>query len=157
MKSCCFTGHRTIAQGVALPLTQALDARLEALVADGFTEFRTGGARGFDTLAALRVLMLKKSHPHVTLHLILPCRDQAASWREGERAIWEDILAKADRVDFLRDAYTSDCMHERNRALVDGSEACVAFLTSNRGGTLYTCSYALKNGLVLYNLADELP
>ena len=45
-------------------------------------------------------------------------------------------------------------MHLRNRALVDGSDTCVAYLTANRGGTLYTCAYALKQGLTLINLAD---
>ena len=53
-------------------------------------------------------------------------------------------------------AYTPTCMHTRNRALVDGSDRCVAFLQRNCGGTLYTCSYALKQRVELVNLADEL-
>ena len=48
-------------------------------------------------------------------------------------------------------------MARRNRALVDGSDYCVAYLTKNSGGTLYTCSYALKKGVELINLADGLP
>ena len=156
IKICCFTGHRTVAPRVAVALSTALDAHLLRLAEEGYTEFRAGGARGFDTLAALRVLQLKKHHPAASLHLILPCRDQAASWRAGERAVWEELLARADQVSFLRDTYTADCMHARNRALVDGSSTCIAYLTANRGGTLYTCTYALKRGLELINLAEEL-
>ncbi|MBQ3064304.1 MAG: DUF1273 family protein [Clostridia bacterium] len=156
MKICCFTGHRAIAASKRLALVAQLDRTLSLLLAEGFTIFRCGGARGFDTLAALRVLHLKKSHPEITLSLILPCPDQANAWQEGERLIWQDILNKADEVRFITERYTPDCMHLRNRALVDGADTCVAYLTHNRGGTLYTCSYALKQGVRLINLADGL-
>ena len=157
MKICCFTGHRTIPGGIAVSLTRILDGKLEALAAEGYTVFRTGGARGFDTLAALRVLALRDRRPDCRLHLILPCRDQNKSWREGERELFAYILSKADQVDYVSLAYTPTCMHARNRALVEGSDCCVAFLQKNCGGTLYTCSYALKQKVPLVNLADELP
>lgn len=156
MKICCFTGHRTIDPEVAPRLTKLLDERLEALAAEGFTEFRAGGARGFDTLAALRVLALQERHPQCKLHLLLPCRDQTKFWRVGDQALFDDILSKAASYRYLADQYTPTCMYARNRALVDGSDLCVAYLIENRGGTLYTCSYALKNKVELINLADEL-
>ena len=156
MKICCFTGHRAVSSENATALAHALDSRLEQLVADGFTEFRTGGARGFDTIAALRVLALKERHPQCRLHLILPCRDQTKFWRTGEKALFEDILSKADAVNYITDTYTPTCMYERNRALVDGSDLYIAYLTENRGGTLYTCTYALKHRVTLLNLAEEI-
>lgn len=152
---CCFTGHRTIEAENRLPLVKRLDALLEQLAAQGFTEFRTGGARGFDTLAALRVLALRERHPHCRLHLMLPCRDQTKYWESGEKALFDSILAAADSVTFVAERYTPACMHARNRALVDGSDLCIAYLRENRGGTLYTCSYALKCGVRLINLADD--
>ena len=155
MSICCFTGHRTISAAARLPLVARLDQTLALLVERGYRTFRCGGARGFDTLAALRVLHLKKTHPEVRLSLILPCRDQADSWREGERMIWQDILDRADEVRFVSERYTAECMHLRNRALVDGADTCVAYLTHNRGGTLYTCTYALKQGLALINLGED--
>lgn len=156
MKICCFTGHRIVSSEHAIALSRVLDNRLEQLVADGFTEFRTGGARGFDTIAALRVLALKERHPQCRLHLVLPCRDQTKFWHTGEKALFEDILSKADTVNYLTDTYTPTCMYERNRALVDGSNLCIAYLTENRGGTLYTCTYALKHRVELLNLAEEI-
>ena len=154
---CCFTGHRVIAAAHREALCEILDRRLAALASIGFTEFRTGGARGFDTLAAQRVLKLREAHPQCKLHLLLPCRDQDASWSAAERADFAHILGSADKVTYVQQAYTRECMHTRNRALVDGSDLCLAYLTSNRGGTLYTCSYALKKGVRLINLSDELP
>lgn len=156
MRICCFTGHRTVLPETATALAGVLDRHLERLVTEGFTEFRTGGARGFDTIAALRVLALKDRHPECRLHLILPCRDQTKFWRTGERMLFEDILSKADAVDHITDTYTPTCMYERNRALVNGSELCIAYLTQNSGGTLYTCTYALKHRVALLNLAEEL-
>ena len=156
MKTCCFTGHRTIAPATRTHLTALLNRTLDELIADGFCEFRTGGARGFDTLAALCVLALRKKHPHVRLCLYLPCRDQTKDWPIGEHMIFESILKQADEVHYLSPTYQPGCMHARNRALVNGSDLCIAYLTANRGGTLYTCSYALKQGVQLLNLYDKL-
>ena len=107
-------------------------------------------------LAALRVLRARERHPEIRLHLILPCRDQAKSWREGEQLLWQDAIDRADSVEYLFDTYQSGCMYARNRALVNGADLCVAYLTAPRGGTLYTCSHAEKKGVAVLNLADEL-
>jgi uncharacterized phage-like protein YoqJ len=156
MTVCCFTGHRVIPFGKRAALSAILDRRIAALFDVGFTEFRAGGALGFDTLAAERVLFFKQTHPECHLHLLLPCRDHDKSWSAHDRAVLQEIVQKADSVRILSEYYRPDCMHARNRALVEGSDLCLAYLTKNRGGTLYTCSYALKNGVRLINLADEI-
>ena len=153
MKTCCFTGHRTLPTLTRQALIRALDETIEDLIAKGFTEFRAGGALGFDMLASLRVLFAREKHPEIRLRLILPCRDQAKGWREGEQLLWQDIIDRADSVQFLFDTYRSGCMHARNRALVDGSDLCIAYITRRAGGTFYTCSYAEKRGVPVLNLA----
>lgn len=151
---CCFTGHRHIEKERAMALSAALDRCIADLYAEGYTEFCTGGARGFDTLAALRVLSFRRQHRECRLLLFLPCRDQAKGWPRGERILWEQILKEADEHRFAVESYTPACMHLRNRAMVEASDCCVAYLRENRGGTLYTCSYALKKGLRVINLAE---
>jgi hypothetical protein len=47
-------------------------------------------------------------------------------------------------------------MQERNRALVDGSDVCIAYLARSTGGTKQTFLYALRQGLEVINLAEEL-
>lgn len=155
MSCCCFTGHRVIAREETPSLLTRLDRTLAALYERGVREFRTGGALGFDLIVALRVLHFREAHPDCKLRLILPCRDQAAKWKEQDRLTYEWILEKADEVTVLFESYTPTCMHARNRALVDGSDVCVAFLKRNHGGTLYTYTYAMKKGLELINLAFE--
>jgi uncharacterized phage-like protein YoqJ len=156
IRTCAFTGHREIPAAHIEQLKMHLDAAITAFFGMGCTRFYAGGARGFDTLAAERVLAFRSRHPEAELHLILPCRDQTKLWRTDERAVFEDILSRASQVRYIADTYTPTCMYERNRALVNGSDLCIAYLTRNTGGTLYTCAYALKNGVALLNLSDEL-
>ena len=150
----CFTGHRSIEPEKACSIFNALSQMLHALIRHGATHFYAGGALGFDTIAALTVLRLKKTYPHIKLCLILPCKNQTKMWGDSDRAIYESILANADSVAYVSDTYTSQCMHERNRRLVDSTDFCIAFCEHNGGGTAYTMAYALKSEKELVNLSD---
>ncbi len=151
----CFTGHRTIDRKHAFFLPTRLNSTLEELILRGADRFCAGGATGFDTLAALAVLELKKKHPHIRLDLILPCPDQTVFWRDKEMLVLYDrILKEASSVTYVSDRYTSACMHARNRRLVSESQVCVAYMTRSGSGTSYTFAYALQQGLKVINLAD---
>ena len=153
----CFTGHREIPEGDYLRLANALEKILEELIAEGATVFRTGGARGFDTLAALKVLLLRRSHPHIRLELILPCPTQTRGWSQNDIALYEQILAQADSHRYVSVSYYNGVLQMRNRALVEGADICVAYLRhSHGGGTAYTAALALRRGLRLINPNDCL-
>jgi uncharacterized phage-like protein YoqJ len=154
---CCFTGHRRIDGEAMQELSRLLDGVLDRLIADGVTVFRTGGAMGFDTLAALKVLERREHDPSLSLELCLPCRDQTHGWDARSREYYEYILTHADRVSYVQEAYTKGCMLARNRMLVDGSQFCIGYCTSERGGSAYTLDYAKKKGLRVINLARMLP
>ena len=156
IETVCFTGHRDIPRDHAFSLPRVLERELITLVERGATVFRAGGAVGFDTVAALKVLELREIYPQIELELILPCRNQTERWPEAEIRTYEYILDKADRHEFLFERYVSGCMLERNRRLVKGSDVCVAYCYQNRGGTLYTMTHALKEGLEVINLFDAL-
>ena len=153
---CCFTGHRRITEEHILKLPELLSQTLDMLIDKGVDTFRAGGALGFDTLCALKVLEKKKSHPHIRLELMLPCRDQTNGWSEREKYVYSYLLERADLIKYAEQSYVSGCMYKRNRMLVDGSDYCVAFLAKNDGGTAYTCKYALSKGVELINLFYEL-
>ena len=152
----CFTGHRNIAHAVAMQLPSLLDRVLVGLCEQGATVFRTGGAIGFDTVAALKVLELKERYPHIRLELILPCRNQTEYWEETAVRTYRYILEHADSHRYLFDSYVDGCMQERDRRLVDGSDICVAYCNRSRGGTAYTFAYALRAGVEVINLHDLL-
>ena len=150
----CFTGHRGIPKTEALYIPGKLKKQLEELIESGAFRFRAGGAVGFDTVAALSVLELREKYPHIMLDLILPCRDQTKSWNEIDKRVYDYIISQATSIEYVTERYTSWCMHERNRRLVNGSQVCIAYLTHSSGGTAYTYSYALEKGLTVINIAE---
>ncbi len=156
IKTVCFTGHRDIPRDHAFALPRVLERELLDLIERGATVFRTGGAMGFDTVAALKVLELREIYPQIELELILPCRNQTERWSDADVRTYNHVLSRADRHKYLMETYVSGCMQERNRQLVQGSDVCVAYCYRNRGGTLYTMSYALKQGVEVINLAELL-
>ena len=154
-KICCFTGHRHISRENTAMLTQKLRRLIPALAEDGVTTFRAGGATGFDTLAALCVLE-QRDALGLRLELILPCHNQTRGWSERDKNYYNHILESCDSYRYISDVYTDGCMLERNRHLVNGSDVCIAYLTQNRGGTLFTVNYAQKNGVRVINLAENI-
>lgn len=73
-QTCCFTGHRQIPPQQNLKIYKCLKAEITNLIENGVVNFVTGGALGFDTLAAQTVLELRQRYAHIKLQLILPKR-----------------------------------------------------------------------------------
>lgn len=155
MNTCCFTGHREIPENERAALAARLRDTLTALIDRGVTCFSAGGALGFDTLAAQAVLELKQTYPHIRLVLVLPCQDQADRWSAADRAVYNDIVSKADKTVWTAQRYHRGCMHVRNRRLVDEADVCVCYLCHSIGGTAYTVGYARQKGIPVINLADN--
>lgn len=148
----CFTGHREIPVLRLLAVKRKLRKTVEELINQGYCFFGTGGALGFDTLAAQTVLDLRKTHFQVKLILVLPYKSQAARWTDGDKEVYESIKEQADKVVYTSEEYTKGCMFKRNRYLVDHSSVCVCYLDKGTGGTAYTVKYAISNGLKTLNI-----
>lgn len=67
---------------------------------------------------------------------------------------YERIKGKADKVVYISQEYTKDCMFKRNRHLVDNSGVCVCYLTKNNGGTACTVRYAMEQRLKIINISN---
>ena len=152
--TCCFTGHRSIPDEYVSKVKRLLCKAVEQLFKNGITTFVSGGAVGFDILAAKAVLYMKKSHPEISLVMILPCRDQHAKWGAREKAEYEEVLKVADEIYCLNDKYCTGCMHQRNRVMVEVSAHCITYCTKSMGGTAYTLDLARDTGLEILNIAD---
>ena len=70
----------------------------------------------------------------------------------SEKGLYRYVLANADEVKFINERYTSGVMKARNRALVDGSDICVAYLSKSSGGTYQTVGMARRAGLSIINV-----
>lgn len=152
-RTVCFTGHREIrAKDTALYNT--LYKTLEDLILQGFLYFGTGGARGFDTLAAEVVIALKEKYPQIHLILVLPFKNQylhEKGWSNEEIEQYHDFKEKASKVVHTQETYSSGCYYKRNRHLVDFSSVCVCYQYKNSGGTAYTTKFAKEKGLKIIN------
>ena len=155
-RTACFTGHRNIPVNDRVKLDKLLDNVIEALFNKGVVFFGCGGAYGFDMMAEYAVLRAKERHKEIKLILVLPCKEQDKYWNDESKAMYKDILSKADKIVYTSEVYTSDCMHNRNRHLVDYSGYCIAYCTKQSGGTVYTMNYAKDSGVKVINLANYL-
>lgn len=151
----CFTGHRRIPLEELTALTARLDAVLEKLYQQGFRDFFSGAALGFDVLAAERVILLKARHPDVNLRLAIPCSSQSVRWSGVDCSRYEHMLYHADTTHVLSREYYEGCMHVRNRFMVDRSAFCLCYLMHSKGGTKNTVAYAVNQSCPVLNLAME--
>lgn len=156
LRVACFTGHRDIPDAEITQVPGLLEWAIRKLYERGVREFRSGGAWGFDSMAAIQVLHIKQIYPDIRLNLILPCRNQTSKWTPQMRAVYERIKSAADDVRVLYDQYTPWCMHERDRELVNGADVCIAYCAHSSGGTAYTLSYAMEQGLKIINLYERI-
>ncbi len=154
--TCCFTGHRFVPTEKISELKKALQTAITELAEMGISTFVSGGALGFDTLAAQSVLELKNYYPSLRLVMILPCRDQHIKWKADDRCLYEEILKVADDIIFLNDRYVTGCMHQRNRVMVSQSGYCIAYFDGKPGGTAHTVGIAGEQGLVVNNIYNKI-
>ena len=154
--TCCFSGHRILPSAHVEPLFSHLVLCLKELIAKGFYSFATGGACGFDTMAAETILTLKAEFPQIRLIVVAPFADQAANRPYSDILQYERIREACDEYICLSSAYAPGCMRRRNQYLVDMSSLCVCYLTSNRSGTSQTVAYANRQGVEVINLAPSL-
>ena len=155
-KACCFTGHRDIPFDKRARVCERLGIRIRALIKRGYTDYICGGALGFDTLAAATIVNIKREHPEIRLFIAVPHPDQSKFWSFSDRALYSEILKKADRVFILSDKYTPYCMAKRNKFMVDSSSVCISYLEKASGGTFQTVRYAESKNLNMLNIAKEI-
>ncbi len=153
LKVACFSGHRNLPQDCT-ELQANLEKAIVELIERGVVFFGSGGAVGFDLLAATAVLKLKEDYPHIRLVMVLPCppEQQSLKWTDNQKKRYYELLGRADKVRILLLQYTEKCMLARNRHMVDNSAYLICYLRKQRGGTFYTVNYAEKRGLEILRL-----
>ena len=154
--TCSFTGHREIFFSHWSTLPEKLSDTIDALIASGVGKFCSGGAMGFDLIAAEAVIKKRDSGADIKLCMVLPCRDQAARWGYAQREQYETVLSLADEVIYLSEKYDRFCMQQRNIRLVDECDILLSYHVKESGGTAHTVNYAMQKNKKIVNLADFL-
>lgn len=154
--SCSFTGHRIIKKEHENRIVPLIERSIEYAYSEGCRVFFSGGAVGFDTLAARSVLKFRLFHPDVKLVLILPCINQDEKWNREQKDSYEYLLGAADEVEYVSDAYTDGCMRERNFKLAHRADIMIAYVGHTRSGSAQTARMADSMGKTVYNLYKAL-
>ena len=159
--TCCFTGHRTVAKMHREQTVEKVLVQIRILRERGFTRFITGGALGFDTIAALCVLKAAETDRDIRLILAVPCLNQTEKWSSMPNAlnhlrIYKTIMGLADEVIYVSErTYFDGCMKIRNQYMVDHASVCIAYWNGSRGGTSQTVRMAENAGLEIINVYEE--
>ena len=154
-RACCLTGHRALPSDPdeRMELTHNLRKTVARLAQEGIQVFYTGGALGFDTLAAVTVLELKAQFPQIQLYLAVPYPGQSQHWSKLDTRLYEQIKEHADRVYIVSPEYAGSCMKKRNYFMVDNSSVCAYYMVNpTRSGTAQTVNYARRSGCRLIDL-----
>lgn len=156
--TCFFTGHRIIGGNISAYVKNRIEYEAQTLINDkGVTDFITGGALGFDTIAAQTIIRLKEKYDYIKLHLYLPCYNQMQNWKESDQYTGRIIMSYADsKIYTTQTNYFNGCMQIRNRKMANDSTYCIAYMKNSRSGTSYTISYAKSIGCKIINIGDEL-
>ena len=152
MNNCSFTGHRSIPYYHEQKLSALLDRAIAYAYEEGCRNFYTGGAIGFDTMAARKLINFRISHRDVRIIVAVPCKDQDAKWSYSQKDNYAFILSNADEIVFVSDEYTKDCMRKRNEYLADVCDILIAYSGRSSSGSAQTVRMAESRGKTVYNL-----
>lgn len=151
--SVSFSGHRKLQDNPNQVFSRLL-SEIRSCYASGYRLFYTGGAIGFDTLAAEAVLSEKRNCPDIVLVVAVPFNGQDALFSQSAKQRYKRILEEADAAIILSESYSSKCYLRRNDFMLLHSSVLIAYWDGiSCGGTSYTVRKALAGKrMVVRNL-----
>ena len=152
-RTCCFTGHRKLSAKKIEPIIYNLNREVERLIQTGVTTFLSGGALGFDQIAAFLIISKKEMGYNIRLNMALPCKGQEDLWTSKEKQLYQQLLDVADSIEYVSENYDKDCMEKRNKYMVDKSEYCICALLREKSGTGQTVRFAKEKNRQIVNVA----
>ena len=148
-----FTGHRFMDASLREHVRKRLsDAVLDAY-GQGFRNFISGFAIGFDMMAAETVVSLRRSHPDITLIAAIPFKGQASRFSFYDRKRYDSLLEAVDEVMVLSDSYYPRCFLDRDEFMVNSSSMLIGYYDGRgKGGTFYTIRKAMARNIPIVNV-----
>ena len=153
-KTLCFSGSRDIPLYLAPKLDTLIYDIMLSLYNRGYKTFITGGAIGFDTIAAKAVINFKKHYPDIRTVMMIPYKGHDRRWKDDQRLLLENLIEETDEVIYIGKEYSQWIFLRRNDAMVLHSNHLVCFNPPDKtkGGTAYTIQKAKKEKLIISNI-----
>ena len=160
-----FTGHRKerILQGfgndprILAQIREAVAGMVIELYGQGYKEYYTGMASGFDMTAAEAVLQVRERYEGIKLIAAVPFRKQPLWFEAEDRLLYARLLERMDRVVMVSENYHKGCYLRRDEYMVRKADTVIAYWDLvPKGGTFYTVSKALESGKPVINLYERM-
>ena len=160
-----FTGHRKerILQGcgnnpqILAQIREAVAGLVTELYGQGYREYYTGMANGFDMTAAEAVLQVREEYGYITLIAAVPFRKQPLWFDAEDRLLYARLLERMDRVVMVSENYHKGCYLRRDEYMVRKADTVIAYWDLvPKGGTFYTVSKALEIGKSVINIYESM-
>ncbi|MFI3316286.1 MAG: SLOG family protein [Rikenellaceae bacterium] len=163
-ESVAFTGNRAMhvckdlcIEDINREVRVIVASHISRLYADGFRTFLSGGAVGFDLLAAEEVIAARDNCPEIKLCLVVPFEGQEAKYPQQDEQRYLAIKDAANKVITICEGeYSVSSYHLRNDFLISNSSYIIAYSDGEGRGTLSTIKKAIKAGKRVVNIYDEL-
>ena len=153
---CCFTGHRPEKLGVSeMVVIAGLKKEIRTAIADGFSVFISGVARGVDLWAAEEVLGFRDAGEPLRLICASPYRGFEVRWSREWQERYRQVMEKADLVRFICPRYSRDCFQRRNEWMVNHSSRVIAAYNGQPSGTKNTVVYATEQKVPVKNILKQ--
>ncbi len=151
-KTVCLTGHRPRllpwgydeSKNSCQKFKECLKNVFCEEIEDGFSIFMTGMAEGFDMIAT-EVLLELREEKDISIIAVIPCARQEIKWKKSQQLRYKKLIDECNQQIVLSQHYTSQCMIERNKYMVDRASLCIACFNGRPSGTEKTLKYALAN------------
>lgn len=143
-RAVAITGHRNLKSDFDKDKLKEL---LTKIVDKDFNVFLIGMALGFDTVCFQTLEEIKKEKKEVKIIACIPCENQDYKFTVKQKQEYDRMLSVADEKIVLSKEYTSTCMQERNRFMVNNASCVFAYIYRDFGGTASTVKYAKKVGV----------
>lgn len=118
----------------------------EGAIKYGLHNFLIGMAEGFDMIGAEVLLELRKIYKFIKVIAVIPCIGQEKKWKFEQQVRYNNILKQCNQRIILSSTYTTSCMNERNKFMVEHASVCIACWNGKPSGTANTIRYAKENG-----------
>ncbi len=165
-KTIAFTGNRSLTSPSGLRgthLNGAICNKLYELLEkeyleNGITTYLSGVAVGYDTLAAMVVLELRRKYPSISLIAVIPFEGQDAKFTPEQRQQYNETIKQANHsITISPNGYSNEAYHQRNDFLIANSIKMYGYHNGKpRSGTGSTMRKAGERGVEVINLYDMM-
>lgn len=134
-KVCGVAGHRQIPEQYEAQVISGLKKEIDKAIADGFTGFISGFAKGADLLFAEIVLEKQRENPTLHLEAVIPYRNRYHRLMKNEQT--RKLLEGCAGIKVISEDLVSNVYMKCSRYIVEHSDRVIAVYDGReKGGTV---------------------